>query len=230
MLLAVGYALVTWPALGEGVTATGDRETPTDFFSALYYAGFDLTTLGTGDLVPRTAPFRVLTAASAAVGFSLITLALTYVMSVYGALNRRNAAALALHQRTGDTGDAANLLAGLLSGPPAFAARDLAALAGDLARLFEAHRSYPVLFYFRPPELRYATPRVLFVSLNAAALIRSAPIDGEGTPAEGIVEAVRLGGLRAGPRTGPALPAGAFVAGGRRSDRPGRPRPLADPL
>ena len=138
----------------------------------------------------------MLTAVSAAVGFSLITLALTYVMSVYGALNRRDAAALALHQRTGDTGDAAMYLAGLLSGPPAFAARDLAALPGDLARLFEAHRSCPVLLYFRPPEVRYATPRVLFVALDAAALIRSATVDGEETPAEAIVEAVRLGGLR----------------------------------
>ncbi|QDT16591.1 potassium channel family protein [Alienimonas californiensis] len=197
-LLAVGFALVTWPALGEGVAASGDRETPTDFLAALYYSGFNLTTLGTGDLVPRTDVYRVLMIAEAAVGFSYLTLALTYVMSVYDALNRRNVFALGLHQRTSDTGDAATYLAGLLPGPPAAASQDLTALSGELAQLFEAHHFYPVLHYFRLPEPRYAMARILFVTLDAASLIRSAPDGPEAkTLAESAaVEALWRGGLR----------------------------------
>ncbi|NNJ24902.1 potassium channel family protein [Alienimonas chondri] len=197
-LLAFGFALVTWPALGNGVTASGDAETPTDFVAALYYSGFNLTTLGTGDLVPRTDAYRLLMVAEAAVGFSYLTLALTYMMSVYEALNRRNVFALGLHQRTGDTGDAATYLAGLLPGPPAVASQDLTTLSGELAQLFEAHHFYPVLHYFRLPKPRYAMARILFVALDAASLIRSAPDgpDAQTLADSAAVEALWRGGLR----------------------------------
>ncbi|MFH5803082.1 potassium channel family protein [Alienimonas sp. DA493] len=197
-LLVVGFALATWPALGEGVTASGDADTPTDFLAALYYSGFNLTTLGTGDLVPRTDAYRVLMIAEAAVGFSYLTLALTYVMSVYDALHRRNAFALGLHQRTGDSGDAAAYLAGTLPGPTAATSQDLTTLSTGLARLFEAHHFYPVLHYFRLPKPRYAMARILFVTLDAASLIRSAP---DGPDAETLAESAAVEALwRAGLR------------------------------
>ncbi|MFH5802797.1 potassium channel family protein [Alienimonas sp. DA493] len=197
-LLAVGFALVTWPALGAEVTASGDAATPTGFLTALYYSGFNLTTLGTGDLVPRTDAYRLLMIAEAGVGFTYLTLALTYVMSVYDALKRRNVFALGLHQRTGDSGDAAAYLAGALPGPPAAASQDLTTLSEGLARLYEAHHFYPVLHYFRLPEPRYAMARVLFVTLDAASLIRSAP---DGPDAETLAESAAAEGLwRAGLR------------------------------
>lgn len=55
LLLLVGFALIVWPALGSAIQAS-TGETPTNFVAALYYAGFSLTTLGTGDIVPLSAP------------------------------------------------------------------------------------------------------------------------------------------------------------------------------
>ena len=75
-LLVAGWAMVFAPALGESVRAS-QGPTDTGFGTALYFSGFALTTLGTGDVVATTATYRVMTVAEAALGFSAFTMALT---------------------------------------------------------------------------------------------------------------------------------------------------------
>lgn len=81
LLLLLGFALIVWPGLGTGIQSE-QGITPTDFATALYYAGFSLGTLGTGDLVPQTSPYRLLIVIKSLLGFSVITLVLSYVLSV----------------------------------------------------------------------------------------------------------------------------------------------------
>lgn len=54
--------------------------------------------------------------AGAMIGFSVLTASLTYLMSVYNGLTRRNNFALSLHHATDDTGSAADLVTRLGSG------------------------------------------------------------------------------------------------------------------
>ena len=103
-LLTLGFAFVAWPALGSSIQASSGP-TPTDLAAALYYSGYSLTTLGTGDLVPQTAAYRLIMVAEAAIGFSALTLTLTYFMSIYSALVRRNTLAQGLHQMSAGTAD-----------------------------------------------------------------------------------------------------------------------------
>ncbi|HEY9666120.1 MAG TPA: potassium channel family protein [Coleofasciculaceae cyanobacterium] len=173
-LLIGGFALIVWPALGSAIQAS-QGQTPTDFGTALYYSGYSLTTLGVGDLVPKTHLYRLLTILEAALGFSVFTLTITYLLSVYSALIRRNSFALTLHHRTVGTVDAAELLArfgtgGNLSGIQ----QDISNMARDLMHLLEAQHSYPVLLYFRFSQNYYALPRMVYVSLDTATLIKSA--------------------------------------------------------
>lgn len=174
VLLIVGFGLIVWPALGTGILASSGA-TPTHFAAALYYSAYSLTTLGTGDLVPQTPFYRLLMVFKAAVGFSVLTLTLTYFMSVYSALVRRNTFAMALHHRTAATGDPAELLAGLTAGGNvSVAQQELATILQDVANLFESHQFYPVLHYFRFPEVHYALARMLFIVMDAASLTQTA--------------------------------------------------------
>lgn len=66
----------------------------TVLFRHFYYSGYSLTTLGTGDIVPKTATYRLLTVLEAVLGFSTFTRTLTYFLSVYSALRQRNVFAL----------------------------------------------------------------------------------------------------------------------------------------
>lgn len=173
-LLVVGFALLAWPALSTGIQASRGP-TPTDFVTALYFSGYSLTTLGTGDLVPKTSAYRLLMVLEAGVGFSVLTLTLTYYLSVYNALTSRNTFALSLHHSTGGTADAAEMLARL--GPRGrfgSARQDLSTMGNELLGLLQSHHSYPILRYFRFRQSYYALPRIALVAMDTATLVRAA--------------------------------------------------------
>lgn len=174
LLLLLGFSLIVWPALGSGIRASSGT-TPTDFAAALYYSAYSLTTLGTGDLVPQSGFYRLLMVFKAAVGFSVLTLMITYFMSVYTALLRRNTFALSLHHRGVSTGDPPELLAGLTaSGSVSAAQQELSTIMQEVVNLYESHRFYPVLHYFRFPQVHYALARVMFLVMDVASLVGTA--------------------------------------------------------
>lgn len=173
-LLLLGVTLIVWPQLGVGIVGSNASPTETGFVTAIYYAGFSVTTLGVGDLVPKTAFARMVTITSAAIGFSFFTLVLAYIISVYSALGRRNQFASEIDYRTGRTGDTlAYLQLHLASDDRALLNQDLCDLASKLADLLESHHFYPALHYFRFSEPRYAMSRMLRFCLETASLLRA---------------------------------------------------------
>jgi hypothetical protein len=171
-LLTVGFALIYWPGLGTAIASYG--ETPRDFATALYYSGTCLTTLGFGDLLPQTGFFRLVSVFEAGCGLTVLTLSLTYLLSIYSALIRRNAFVLELDFASGGRGDAADMLVGLAGGEGVRATRHEFAMMGrELLNLLQAHHSFPAIHYFRRRETAYATARAALLTLDAASLVRS---------------------------------------------------------
>lgn len=109
-LLVIGFALVFLPALGTQITAASGK-TPTGFWPVLYFSAMSLSTLGSGDIIATGSPYRLLMALEALIGFSVFTVSLTYLLSVYSALIRHNSYALSLHNASNVTGNAAELTA-----------------------------------------------------------------------------------------------------------------------
>lgn len=178
VMLWFGFALIAWPMLGEWLRAS-DGPTPTDFPAALYYSGYSLTTLGTGDIVPKTDLARILMILQAATGFTVITLTLTYILSVYTALTRQNTYAQTLHHFSGGSGRPVDLLANLLAGgsTDAIEAR-LETIGRGALDLLESHHAYPVLHYFRMADARYALARIVLLVLEPLTLLRSGAVVG----------------------------------------------------
>ena len=174
-LLVVGFALIILPQLGEGIqksSGTADQ----GFWTALYYSGYCFTTLGVGNLTPATPFWRMLAIFEAAIGFSFFTLAITYIISVYSALRRRNTFALFLHYKTAGTADPARYLLSLFRHGESSETRvHLAGITEWLADLFESHHLYPVLHYFRFREARYALPRIILIAMESASLSATLP-------------------------------------------------------
>jgi hypothetical protein len=173
LLLTVGSALIIHPALGRGVVAS-NGPTPTGFMSALYAGGGSVAVVGASDFEPRTDLFRLLFLVNSLLGLSLISLALTYLVQVYSALQRRNTIARRIDALTGHTGDAAELVAGL--GPQGHFGTgytSLSSTADEVGATAEAHHFYPALFYFRFREEVYSVSRFAQVSLDGVSLIKS---------------------------------------------------------
>lgn len=174
ILLALGAALIVHTLLGTSVT-NSNQETPTDFVTALYVAGSSLSIVGGGNFGPQSAGAKLLFLLNSVIGTSVISLTITYLMQIYGALRSRNSLCLKIHALSGETGDAADLLAHLLAKNQLSAGyNNLSELAAELTNAKEAHHFYPILFYFRFPEPFYAVSRSWLVALDAVSLIRTA--------------------------------------------------------
>src|SRR5215213_5246287 len=89
------------------------REDSNGPFTAVYVGGSSLSIVGASNFAPHTAAMKAMFLFNSVVGTSVISLTLTYLMQIYAALRERNALGLKMHASSGETGDAAELLAGL---------------------------------------------------------------------------------------------------------------------
>src|SRR5437764_5220153 len=174
VLLALGAGLVIHPALGAGITSSSGA-TDTDFVTALFVGGSSMSIVGASDYGPTTAGYKLLFLFNSLVGMAVTSLTITYLMQVYSALRSRNTLGLTMQAQSGESGDAAELIArwgprGRFDG----GYNNVSTLAGEVAAIKETHHFYPLLFYFRFEHAFYAMSRVLLMSLDAAALVRTA--------------------------------------------------------
>jgi hypothetical protein len=177
--LALGAALIMHPHLGGGIRASGGS-TPRDFMSALYAAGNSLSFVGSSEFKPQSAAFQALYLLNSLIGMSVMSLVLTYVMQIYNALKSRNTLGLTIQTLSNDTGDAAELIAGL--GPHGqfdSGFSNLSSLASTAAEVKESHHFYPLLFYFRFAEPYYSVSQTATVLLDTVSLLKSAVSDEE---------------------------------------------------
>jgi hypothetical protein len=177
--LALGAALIMHPHLGAGIRAS-QGSTPTDFMSALYAGASSLSFVGSGDFKPESAVFQALYMLNSLIGMSVMSLVLTYVMQIYNALRSRNALGLAIQTLSNDTGDAAELIAGL--GPQGqfnSGYNNLSTLASNACAVKESHHFYPLLFYFRFTEPYYSVSKTATVLLDSVSLMKSGISDDE---------------------------------------------------
>lgn len=174
ILLALGAGLIIHPALGTSVTSSSGA-TDTDFITAFFVGGSSMSIVGASDYGPTSPGYKLLFLFNSLVGTAVTSLTITYIMQVYSALRSRNTLGLMVHAQSGETGDAAELLArwgpnGRFDG----GYNNLSTLAGEFAAIKETHHFYPVLFYFRFHETFYAASRTLLIALDASALVRTA--------------------------------------------------------
>ena len=172
-LLLLGLALLVWPSIGKTIVASGNPA-EADFFTAIYYAGFTMTTLGVGDWMPTSAAMQIVTITGAAGGFSFFTLVLTYAMSIYSSLAQRNQFAREIDYRTARSGRTTEYLWPYLqTDHRAELNADLSQLTSRLAGMVESQHLYPALLYFRFREPRYSMTRIVGFCLEVSTLLRA---------------------------------------------------------
>jgi hypothetical protein len=174
VLLTLAFALIYYPHIPGGFTFGVEHPEP-GWVDAVYFSGVTLTTVGYGDMMPRTAPLRFFALVEAASGLIVITLAITYILTVYSALERKRAVAVSLYHQAGEGADVAGFIAHHFVEGRFYGLRDaLRTVTRDLQALHESHIDHPVIHYFHPVEVYKGTPRVLFLLLETCSVIRAA--------------------------------------------------------
>ncbi|KAA0013852.1 two pore domain potassium channel family protein [Billgrantia pellis] len=135
----------------------------------LYFIGYTITTLGYGDFVPGGAKWQVFAVMAAASGFFLLTLAVTYFLSIVSAVVQKRQLAISVHA-LGDTPEA---IVRHLGEEEDFA--ELASQVDDLKstiiRLGQQHLAYPVLHYYHEVRPDRALPVALCKLYQALTIV-----------------------------------------------------------
>ena len=209
--LWAGWTLV-FLAGSPGIVDASTRAAA-DLPDVVYYAGFTVFTLGVGDFVATSELYRVLTAVASFTGLFLITLAITYLISVVSAVVTRRSLAVQISALGASPVDI--VLAGwdgdsFSSGYE----QHLVGLTSELATTAEQHLAYPVLHYFHSRTRVTAAP-VTVAHLDEALLIIQTATDPAAQPGaatvnptrNAIARYLRTTGATAGPATTPEPPA-----------------------
>ncbi len=171
--LITGFALIYYPRM-PAAFAVGPEAAGSPLTESLYFSGVTLTTVGYGDIAPRTQQMRLLALVESASGFALISLAVTYLITVYNALERKRAIALSFYHQAEEGANVAGFIAHhFVAGRFYGLEAALRTAARDLQGLLEAHVEHPVIHYFHPVEIYKSLPRVLFLTLETCAVIHS---------------------------------------------------------
>ena len=166
---------------------TGEPVTGLDRF---YFSGMVLLTLGTGDVLADGAGWRLLSMLASLNGLVVITLTITYLLSIISAVIEKRRLALFI-DGLGDTAE--EIIEHGWDGA-GFESLEghLQEIAADLMLHAERHLAYPVLQYFHPGDSDAALPTSL-AKLNDATTLLSRCVTDEVQPNRTTLKLLRRG-------------------------------------
>ncbi|MGY1683220.1 ion channel [Geodermatophilus sp. SYSU D01176] len=238
VLTVLIWVMATWAGwwlvfLGSGSVESAETGAPASAADVAYYAGYAVSTLGVGDFVADSPVWRVMTSVASFGGLALVTLAITYLLSVVSAVVTRRALATQITALGATAGEMVVRGWTGASFAPAFT-QHLVGLAGPLATVAQQHFAYPVLHYFRSSSPDESAPVAIAVLDDALSLLTAA-VDPAAAPERAAVEParraiaryIRTAGGTSGPPSDHAPPPAPSVEPLRRSGVPLRPDALS---
>ncbi len=173
LMLVTGFALIYLPHIETGFKISEGSQT-NPIFQAFYISGVTFLTVGYGDVVPSSNLTRTLALVEAATGLAIISLSITYLLSVYGALERKRVVTLKFYHQARQGADVAGFIASHFArGRFHSLTEALREATRDLQEMLESHLEHPVIHYFHPPEVYKGFPRALFVVLETVAILNA---------------------------------------------------------
>ncbi len=185
-LLTFGFALLFFaihtPFLDNSLTPGEHRwaQLQTD----VYVSGTTLTTLGPGDVVPRSHAARWLMILESGTGLGFVALVIGYLPVLYQAFSRREVTVALLDSRAGSPPTAAELLRRhAFDGGQEALITLLEEWERWAAEILESHISYPILCYYRSQHDNQSWLSALTAVLDMCALLIATTLGPEGQAA-----------------------------------------------
>ena len=163
----------------EAVIVERDQ-VPASLAGRIYFAGFVVFTLGVGDLVPGSGAWQVTTAVATFLGLSVVTLSITYLVSVVSAAVSRRALAREIHL-SGETGTEIVLLHWTGRRVSEQLGSLATTLSSQILKTSQQHLAYPVLHHFHAAGEASSAPRAL-AALDDALVVLSVGLRQEARP------------------------------------------------
>lgn len=173
LVLISGFALIYFPYMPADFNVDSEKA-GSPLIDSFYFSGITLTTLGYGDISPHTTRMRLVALVEGASGFALISLSVTYLLTVYAALERKRTVALSFYHQAEEGADVASFVAHhFVAGRFSGLREVLGQAARDIQQLLESHIEHPIIHYFHPIEVHKSLPRMLFLVLEVCAVLQT---------------------------------------------------------
>lgn len=172
VLLWAGWVFI-FASVEQALMNTRDH-TPADWAGRIYFVAYTMFTMGNGDLSPEGDVWQIVTALTNGSGMFLVTLAITYLLSVISAAVRKRAFAT---QITGLGQTAEDFVIAGWDGND-LRSFDLAlnSLSSELAMLSEQYLAYPILQYYHAAKAS-KSPVLAIAALSDALMILRYGVD-----------------------------------------------------
>lgn len=163
---------------------------PTGWIERVYFVGYTIFTMGNGDFTPTSGAWQIATALTTASGMLFVTMGVTYVLSVLGAVVDKRTFASSVtgigtrseqFVRDGWNGEDLHELD-----------LPLDTLASQVSRLAKQHKSYPILHYYHSEDPEEAATMAVAVLDEALTLVHVA-VPEDHRPNRPVVRAGRSG-------------------------------------
>ncbi len=173
LVLLTGFALVYLPRMETGFKIENQTQNSL-IFQAFYFSGITLLTIGYGDIVPITSVTRIAAVVEGVTGIAVISLSITYLLTVYRALERKRAVALKFYHQARQGADISGFISGHFARGRFYSLTEsLREATRDLQESLESHLEHPIIHYFHPLEVYKGLPRALFVVLETVAILNA---------------------------------------------------------
>ena len=173
LLISFGYALVYYESIGAKTFYFSSPGLKPSFLEALYLSGTAISTVGFGDITPQSTFYQLVTISEALLGFGVLTLAITYVLGIYGVLQQLGVLAAGVHHQAQNTDDPWSILAPhFQGGEPVALESHLMELHRGIVELYEGVRRYPVVYYYHSRRAYRSIPYVFRMIGGAAGALR----------------------------------------------------------
>lgn len=171
----------------ESVKSTRDQ-TAADVSGRIYFVGYTLATMGNGDFTPRGGGWEVATALCSFSGMILLTLSVSYVLSLASAVARKRALASSISclGKSADEWVLAFWDGRCFRGTES----QLASLSSQLATVTEQHLAYPILHYYHAADGEKSAAVMLAV-LDDALLLMDGAVVQDQRPAPAALRSAR---------------------------------------
>ena len=179
-----GLVLGTWLIFTAhpGSVINNSTSLAADTSQTFYFVPTTLSGLGLGDYVPDGFPWTVLATTMTLVGTMVLTISLSYVISVISAAITRRTMASSVRALGGTPVDIAGNAE--LSDPRHSMHTYLGSVASSVSDVAEKQRAYPVLRYFHNSRQQTSAARAVLLLADATYLLESGPH--ETRPAPGL--------------------------------------------
>ncbi len=149
LLVSLGYAMIYYAGVKSGDFSLSVPRLEPSFIEALYFSGITISTLGLGDVTPTSGFYQLFAVSEALMGFGILTLAITYVLGIYGVLQQLGVLSAGLYHQAQDTSDPLSILTPHFpEGEHRGLETHMMQLHRGLVEVYEGLRRYPIVYFY----------------------------------------------------------------------------------